>query len=95
MLFRKKEKEEPRVCVGCGCLVARERAKEVVQDASIYYNAGWFVFSRQTKSLFYCGRCAPPYNRTKMGDNATHQYFTHVLGHDEEVTEKGKPIKNK
>ena len=98
MLFRKKEeKAEPRICVGCGCLVARERAKEVLQDITndAYQYSSTFICFEKPKPLFYCGLCAPPYDHTQTTASGIVHYFTHMPGHDEEVTKEGKPLKKK
>ena len=97
MLFRKKKKkEEPRVCTGCGCLIDRLRAKKIVQE--IYranYDTAFTCFD-DPEPLFYCGRCAPQYDWVIIpAEGGDHQYFTRVIGYYDEVDKEGKPLKKK
>ena len=85
MLFHKKEKEEPRVCTECGCLVAYERAHKVETNPDIGY---YYPVS------YYCGICAPPYNKIEE-TLIRPKYFVLVSEHYEEITEEGKPLKKK
>ena len=95
MLFHKK-KEEPRVCTRCGCLIARWRGKEVTQEIirGSYDTAG--TYFSEPSPLFYCGRCAPPYDQISIpSGGGNRRYFTFTPRSYEEVDEKGKPLKKK
>ncbi len=98
MLFRKKKEEEPRVCTECGCLIDRLRAKKVTQEIirNSYDTAFSYTYSNEPSFLFYCGRCAPPYDQISIpSGGGNRQYFTFTPRSYEEVDEKGKPIKKK
>ncbi|KKM06058.1 hypothetical protein LCGC14_1747810 [marine sediment metagenome] len=96
MFFRKK-KEEPRVCTGCGCLIARQRGKEVTQDIlRDNYDTAFITYFSEPLLLFYCGRCTPPYDQiTIPSGGGNRRYFVRVIEHYEEVDEEGKPLKKK
>ena len=89
MFGKKKENEkvgvapklpEPKVCCGCGCLVDPIRAEKVVIDF--------------TYDAYYCGRCAPPYDKTYNFVEGTRYYIT-LPEHEQEVTKDGEPVKPK
>jgi hypothetical protein len=50
-------KPKPVDCEECGCVVAADRAKKVT------WRSG-YTFSR---TLYYCTRCAPPYDEAQPG----------------------------
>ena len=91
-MFGKKKKAqevrvapEPRVCNECGCLVSPRRAKEVTLD---------LPYSFTESSVYYCVRCAPPYDEIFYSAKGTH-YIRIVPEHKQEVTKDGKPVKPK
>ncbi len=96
MFFRKK-KEEPRVCTGCGCLIARWRAKKVTQEIlSDNSDAVFVTYFSEPSPLFYCGRCDPPYDQIIIpSGGGNRRYFVRTPENYKEVDEEGKPLKKK
>ncbi len=95
MLFRKKE-EKPRICVGCGCLVVRWRAKKVIQDILNDANNPMVSYFEDLHPLFYCLRCAPPYDFVSYPTSGgASRYFSRIVSSYKEVDKEGKPLKKK
>ena len=90
MWFRKKASYLE--CTRCGCSTWRARKVVKVEESGVWEDGSFLpYFGPHSSTELYCGRCAPPYNVRCVKGSGTHYYRRE----DIEVTEKGKPIKEK
>lgn len=80
-------------CVGCGCLMLGAWKKVKVEESGIQMGDVFMpYFGPHSRTEFYCGRCAPPYDGKDVQGCGT-RYFCKEPSRKVEVTEEGKPIK--